>query len=82
MRWLVADRHYHSKLVNFIPGEFLWQTDPGTYLTNYFTNEPQRVKLTFEEFLGYLGLKETQLDEIASARIAFDQQTNLVKAEK
>ena len=72
----------HSKLVNFIPGEFLWQTDPGTYLTNYFTNEPQRVKLTFEEFLGYLGLKETQLDEIASARIAFDQQTNLVKAEK
>jgi hypothetical protein len=63
----------HSKVVNFIPGEFLWQTDPGTYLTNYFTDEPQRVKLTFEEFLGYLGLKENQLDEIASARIAFDE---------
>ena len=64
----------HPKLVNFIPGEFLWQTAPGTYLTNYFAEEPKRVKLTFEEFTDYLGLKkETQPDEMEAARLAFDQ---------
>jgi len=62
-----------SLLENIISTEFLWQTSPANYLSNYFAEEPKRVKLTFEEFLEYLGLKETQVDEIEAARLAFDQ---------
>ena len=67
----------HSKLVNFIPGEFLWQTSPEKYLTSYFADDQQRMKLTFEEFLEYLGLVESQVDETAAAKAAFNQPISL-----
>lgn len=70
----------HSKLFDFIPDEILWQTSPGEYLTRYFTNDQQRVKLGFEEFVEYLGLVESQVDEISAARLAFDQPI-LLKSE-
>ncbi len=72
----------HSDLANVISREFLWQTSPADYLNNYFADEAKRVKLTFEEFLCYLGLKETQVDEIRAARLAFDQPVSFNRKSK
>ena len=69
----------HEKVANVISREFLWQVSPADYLNNYFAEEPKRVKLTFEEFTDYLGLKETQVDEMEAARLAFDQPIVLSK---
>jgi hypothetical protein len=68
-----------SELESIISKEFLWQTSPADYLNNYFEEEPQRAQLTFEEFLTYLGLKETHVDEVEAARLAFDQPIALLK---
>jgi len=69
----------HVNVSNVISREFLWQVSPADYLNNYFAEEPKRVKLTLEEFLKYLNLKETQVDEMEAARLAFDQPNALLK---
>ena len=41
----------HAELLKFVSSELLWQLNPHQYLTQYFDNEPSRVKVTLEEFL-------------------------------
>ena len=41
------------EIQEFVPSEFLWLTNPYEYLVQYFANEPNRKKISLEEFLVY-----------------------------
>jgi len=74
----------HRQLLENIPDEFIWQTEPVVYITNYY-NDAFRETLSLVDFLQHLTeLKGSLLtkDENSAAQLAFDEPLNLLKKEK